>query len=164
VKTPRWQQAYGEDYYYSGHVNKALPIPPVMTPLLHWARAQIDPRLNGILLNWYDGKLSHYIGRHRDSTVKLYPGGPIVTISLGEERIFRLRPWRSQHTAQEVDFTALDGTVFVMPFQTNAAWTHEVPAFRKWQPPNLCHFSAFALNRRNRPTCLIQLLNQRKSL
>jgi hypothetical protein len=67
VKTPRWQQAYGVDYHYSGGVNKALPIPPMVQPALAWARATIEEKLNGLLLNWYDGSLGHYIGRHRDS-------------------------------------------------------------------------------------------------
>lgn len=34
VKTPRWQQAYGADYHYTGRVNKALPVPPMLEPLL----------------------------------------------------------------------------------------------------------------------------------
>ena len=54
----------------------------------------VDDRLNGLLLNWYDGRLGHYIGKHRDSRVNMIHGAPIVTISLGEERSFRLAPWR----------------------------------------------------------------------
>jgi len=68
VKTPRWQQAYGKDYHYSGRINKALPLPPSLNPILTWARESIDGRLNAILINWYDGSLGHYIGRHRDSS------------------------------------------------------------------------------------------------
>ena len=52
-------------------------------------------------------------------------GAPIVTISLGEERIFRLRPWKM--ASERVDFPAPDGTVFVLPYATNQRWTHEVP-------------------------------------
>ena len=99
-------------------------MPPLLAPLLDWARAAVDGRLNGVLVNWYDGALRHYIGRHRDSTMNLVEGGPIVTISFGEERVFRLRPWRGSGA---VDFPARDGTVFVMPYETNRAWTHEVP-------------------------------------
>jgi hypothetical protein len=53
VKTPRWQQAYGKDYHYTGNVNKALPVPSRLQPLLQWAQNTIDLRLNGMLLNWY---------------------------------------------------------------------------------------------------------------
>jgi hypothetical protein len=30
VKTPRWQQAFGDDYYYTGRVSTALAIPPLL--------------------------------------------------------------------------------------------------------------------------------------
>lgn len=129
VKTPRWQQAYGADYHYTGRVNKALPIPQLLEPIYNWVRDTVDERLNGILVNWYDARLGHYIGKHRDSTKKLVDGAPIVTISLGEERVFRLRPWRRQGYR---DFGAPAGTVFVTPFETNLRWTHEVPHYEKY--------------------------------
>lgn len=66
VRTPRWQQAYGADYHYTGNTNRALPLVPPMPSWLAWAREQLDPRLNGLLLNWYDGEAGHYIGKHRD--------------------------------------------------------------------------------------------------
>lgn len=124
VRTPRWQQAYGADYHYTGQVNRALPVPPLVQPLLDWAREVVDGRLNGVLLNWYDGGLGHYMGKHRDSTVHMLPDAPIVTISLGAERTFRLRPWKG---SGRLDFAAPPGAVFVMPYDTNLAWTHEVP-------------------------------------
>ncbi len=124
VKTPRWQQAYGADYRYTGNVNRALPVPALLAPLHAWARDTIDARLNGLLLNWYDAERAQYIGKHRDSTINMVAGAPIVTISFGAARIFRLRPWKRDGVR---DFAARDGTVFVMPFATNLAWTHEVP-------------------------------------
>jgi alkylated DNA repair dioxygenase AlkB len=131
VSTPRWQQAYGRDYHYTGRLNKALPVPKKVESLVAWVRDQIDVRLNGILVNWYDGALGHYIGRHRDSRTNMVAGTPIVTLSLGEERIFRLRPWPSSRGSQVVDFKTRNGSVFVMPWETNLAWTHEVPASKK---------------------------------
>jgi alkylated DNA repair dioxygenase AlkB len=124
VETPRWQQAYGADYHYTGRTNTALPIPPILEPLHTWARQAIDERLNGLLLNWYDGTLGHYIGPHKDSTKNMVCGAPIVTVSFGQERIFRLT-----HPKQKVkrDFPAQDGTVFIMPYATNKAWKHGVP-------------------------------------
>ncbi|MBN8616275.1 MAG: alpha-ketoglutarate-dependent dioxygenase AlkB [Deltaproteobacteria bacterium] len=124
VKTPRWQQAYGADYVYTRNVNRALDVPIELEPLHAWAREQIDPRLNGLLLNWYDAESGHYIGKHRDSTINMVHGAPIVTVSYGGERRFRLRPWRAEGMR---DFRAVDGAVFVLPYDTNKAWTHEVP-------------------------------------
>lgn len=123
VSTPRWQQAYGRSYRYTGQVNQALPVPSLLEPLLNWCQT-IDSSLNGLLLNWYDGALNHYIGKHRDSISNLRVGSPIVTISFGEQRIFRLRPHKG---TGKVDLVARDGTVFVMPFATNRSWTHEIP-------------------------------------
>jgi len=124
IPLPRWQQAYGRDYAYTGNVNVALPVPPILKPFLAWARAAIDGRLNGLVLNWYDGARRHYIGAHRDSTIGLVSNTPIVTISLGTTRVFRLRPRRGKGRA---DFRVAHGTVFVMPWQTNRNTTHEVP-------------------------------------
>lgn len=131
VTLPRKQQAYGKDYHFSGQTSAALPVPEALAPLLTWARDTVDDRLNGLLLNWYDGRLGHYIGQHRDSRVNMIHGSPIVTISLGEKRTFRLAPWR-RIDPRAVDFQADDGTVFVMPYETNLAWTHAVPASRRY--------------------------------
>jgi len=125
VRTPRWQQAYGADYHYTGNVNRALPVPPQLSAVHTWARTTLDERLNGLLLNWYDAEHEHYIGKHRDSTVNMVEGAPIVTISFGAARAFRLRPWRPAGPPR--DFPARDGTVFLMPWETNQAYTHEVP-------------------------------------
>ncbi|HEX9639799.1 MAG TPA: alpha-ketoglutarate-dependent dioxygenase AlkB, partial [Candidatus Krumholzibacteria bacterium] len=127
VATPRWQQAYGRDYEYTGRVNTALPLETLtaavgrIQTIVSWSREEIDGRLNGLLLNWYDGNLGHYIGRHRDSTRNMIEGAPIVTLSFGESRRFRLRPYRAP--TEPVDFEAGNGTVFVMPYETNLAWT-----------------------------------------
>ncbi|MDB9524377.1 alpha-ketoglutarate-dependent dioxygenase AlkB [Oscillatoria sp. CS-180] len=129
VQTPRWEQAYNQSYCYSGYTNLAKPVPEIILPIWQWMKEAVDERLNGILMTWYAGNLGHYIGKHRDSTQNLIPGSPIVTLSLGESRVFRLRPWREQGYQ---DFLAHSGTIFVMPFATNAAWTHEVPVSKKY--------------------------------
>src|SRR5262249_195285 len=127
VKTPRWQQAYGADYRYTGRVNRALPVTPEMEPYLLWCRA-IDPRLNGLLFNWYDAGKEHYIGAHRDSTSGMIEHAPIVTISLGAPRTFRLQRWKGEG---KVDLVAVPGSVIVIPYATNLAWTHQVPHFKR---------------------------------
>lgn len=129
IPTPRWQQAYGKNYRYTGSKNNALPIPNILKVFLEWSQENIDKRLNGLLLNWYDGLKSHYIGAHRDSTRDLKEGSPIVTISLGEERIFRMRPYR-QKGFKDIEMN--NGTVIVVPWTTNQYWTHEVPHFKKY--------------------------------
>lgn len=126
VTIPRWQQAYGADYHFSGQVSRALPLPELLRPLLDWSRRVIHPLLNGLLLNWYEGP-GHYIGPHRDSVVNMVAGAPIVTLSFGETRRFRL----SQGTEKR-DFPAENGSVFVLPQATNAEWKHSVPKSTKY--------------------------------
>jgi len=123
VELPRWHEAFGKNYRFSGITRVALPIRDELAPFLDWARQAIDRRLNGMLLNWYDGKLGHYIGRHRDSRSDVIEDTPIVTISFGETRIFRLRKWKG---SERIDVVVDDGSVVVMPYATNLAWTHEI--------------------------------------
>ena len=131
VKIPRWQQAYGRAYRFSGQTSYLLPVPAILEPVLAWCRSAINPGLNGLLLNWYDGQLGHYIGRHRDSTHNLVPKSGIVTVSFGEERVFRLRPWPHQPDAAPSDFRTADGSVFILPWTTNRSFTHEVTASKR---------------------------------
>jgi len=130
VSTPRWQQAYGKSYNFAGAKSEALPIANELTPFLEWATKNIDHRLNGLLLNWYDGQKKHYIGPHRDDTRDLLPDSPIVTISLGEERKFRMRPYDGSGFK---DITVRNGNILILPWSTNLKWTHEVPAHRKYE-------------------------------
>lgn len=51
LAVPRWQQAYGADYQYTGSRNNALQLPVVLCPLLTWARESVDGQLNGLLVN-----------------------------------------------------------------------------------------------------------------
>jgi len=129
IPTPRWQQAYGKNYNYTGARNNALPIPTQLQAYLDWAKSNIDKRLNGLLLNWYDGQKGHYIGAHRDDTRDLLRDSPVVTISLGQERIFRMRPYQQKGYK---DITFRNGEIIVVPWDTNLTWTHEVPKFKKY--------------------------------
>ena len=103
---------------------QAQPVPKLLAPYLEWVRDAIDRRLNGLLLNWYDAEHAHYIGAHRDSRTGLIPETPIVTISTGAARTFRLRVPKETGF---IDFPADHGAVFVMPWETNLAIKHEVP-------------------------------------
>ena len=127
VSTPRWQQAYGMDYAFSGRRSRALPLFPYLNDLMTWAR-EISPGVNGALVNWYDGSLGHYIGPHRDAVGDLVDPAPIIMVSFGESRTLRLRPWRMKG---KVDFSADDGSVFILPYNTNRCWTHEIPKTKK---------------------------------
>src|ERR1700733_10465066 len=80
VETPRWQQAHGADYHYTGSVNKGLPVPQLIVPLLTWVQSQIDPRINGVLV-YVDGGWVLFPGPQHDSVRQMIYGSSIVTVS-----------------------------------------------------------------------------------
>ncbi len=123
VYIPRWQQAYGKDYVFSKQTSKAEPVPEILKPYLKWAQ-QFNLNYNGLLLNWYDSGLKHYIGKHRDSEVGLIKSSPIITISLGATRKFRIREVGQKGFN---DLEVSNGSVVVIPWETNKSFTHEVP-------------------------------------
>lgn len=126
IPVKRYQQAYGADYPISGCANRAMPVPGLIRPLLDWAMKCVDSRLNGVFVNWYDGSLGHQIGPHYDEDKDLVRGAPIVMVSFGAERVFRLTR-STGGTRHRKDFRATSGTVFVLPFETNRSWKHAVP-------------------------------------
>lgn len=128
VALPRWQQAYGRDYVFSGKTSKAQPIPAILQPYLSWAQNNLDMRINGLLLNWYEGQLGHYIGAHRDSTAGLVDASSIFMISLGGSRLLRLRPIKQ---SGYLDLEINHGDVIIMPLSTNQHYKHEVPGLKR---------------------------------
>lgn len=136
VPTPRWQQAFGRDYRFSGGHSVSAEVPPLLAPFLAWARQEVDGRLNGLFVNWYDGSRGHYIGPHHDEARDLAPGSPIVTISQGEERVFRFTLPAGNGTAgpgpRRRDVPVPPGSVLVIPADTNAVWKHSVPRLARF--------------------------------
>ena len=77
VVFPRYSQAYGFDYAFTGQVASALPLaqsPPLIQTLLT-ELASVEPcaAMNSVLVNWYDASSKHYIGAHADNEVRLVP-------------------------------------------------------------------------------------------
>jgi alkylated DNA repair dioxygenase AlkB len=125
---PRWHQAFGRNHRFSGITREASPVNADLAPYLAWAHQAIDGELNGLLVNWFDGKLGHYIGKHRDSEIGIQEGSSYVTISFGETRILRLRKWKG---SDRLDFPVENGSIAIIPYATNRAWTHEIPKSKR---------------------------------
>ena len=122
VEAPRWHRAYGHDYEFSGFISRAQSVPAILSPLLSWTREAIDERINGLLVNWYDGAREHRIAPHKDSPVGRIPGCPIVTVSFGAPRTFQMIVRR-----RRVSLPTHDGSVIVIPDATNKRFAHAVP-------------------------------------
>lgn len=124
VPVPRYQLFYLRDYGFSGVVHKAEPfLHDGFKPFLEFVNSLGMGTFNGILVNFYEnGK--HYVGPHRDNERDLIPNSPVVTVSLGQKRIFRLRSYKTKEVV--LDLPLEDGTYCVMAGLTNQLYTHEI--------------------------------------
>lgn len=64
-----------------------------------------------LLINWYENG-RHYIGAHSDNVNPLVDNSPIVSISIGATRIFRIKDKKTRSIVK--DITVKHGTVVVM--------------------------------------------------
>lgn len=123
VATPRWAQAYGRPYRFSGKIHPALPLPPALRPFMDYATALV-PGTNSLLVNWYaDG--SDNIAYHSDDEKELVPHASIVSISLGGTRRFLLRGNESPKTTTTLLLE--HGSVLVMGGTLQDTHKHSVP-------------------------------------
>ena len=141
VELPRWQQAYGFDYAYSGSVSDSVPPTPLVARLMgevnalcftpHGATARQTPMFNMCLVNWYGP--DHYIGPHSDDTRQLVQGAPIAGLSWGHARRFVLSP-RSKLPralgAKRIELVVGDGDLIVMCGDCQETHKHEVPKLK----------------------------------
>ena len=118
---PRYNQSYLRDYTFSGVKSKALPLPEQFQIFLTYANSLGYGEFNQVLVNWYEGE--HYIGSHADSESELVEGSPIVTISLGQERTFRIR---NKEKKIVKDVITKDGLVLVMGTNFQKEFKHEI--------------------------------------
>jgi alkylated DNA repair dioxygenase AlkB len=145
-ETPRWQQAFGQAYTYSGVRHAAWPLDrhPYLIELIEWVRhdsrrysSDGEPlAYNSALVNWYeDGE--HYIAAHSDDERQLVSSAPIYSFSFGCPRTFRVKLKRSRDGVDKgdlatvdlakVDLRMLDNTLLVMGGTMQQHYTHEVP-------------------------------------
>jgi alkylated DNA repair dioxygenase AlkB len=125
VDMPRYTQTYLKNYVYSGVEHQALPLPQDFKPFFDWAnKLKPNETYNQVLVNWYkDG--SHYIGAHTDNEKQLVKEYPIISISLGAERIFRIRNKETKEIVK--DIVMKDRTYLIMGGKMQQNFTHEVP-------------------------------------
>ncbi len=126
MDTPRWQQTYLRSYNYSGMNHEALPLPEPFTPAMEWANTLYPGvwTFNQVLINWYQNG-HHYIGPHSDDTRQLVNGSPIVSVSLGAQRTFRIRDKETKGIV--LDMNMPNRTFVIMGGDMQRHYTHEVP-------------------------------------
>jgi alkylated DNA repair dioxygenase AlkB len=103
--------------------HEKLPVPELFLPFFLWASSLGYGKFNQMFVNWYkDG--NHYIGKHSDDEKQLRKDSPIVSVSLGATRKFRIRKKGEKGFR---DILLPHGTVIVMGGKFQKEFTHEVP-------------------------------------
>lgn len=124
-------------YKYSGSSVPGQDMPEVVREILEAVNGYTGQNFNYVLVNRYrDGR--DCIGEHHDDETDLDPNAPIVSMSFGAERTFRLKPgtsrkalMRQQGMPEEAlrrhDIALKPGTLLVIPPRINRAFVHSVP-------------------------------------
>ena len=130
VETPRWQQAYGKSYSYSGNVNMALEIPELLQSILDWSNnndTDSSNPFNMILINWYlDG--THSIAPHSDDTRQLVDQSSIWCFSFGQIRKFTLE---NKQTLEKTNINLENNSLITMNDNTQGEYRHSIPKTKK---------------------------------
>lgn len=107
----------------SNQLAKSKPMTLNLDLLLELVNEMFVANFNGILINRYiDG--NDYIGAHSDDESNLDKTG-VVAISLGGERIFRIRNKNTKEIVQDIPIQNLD--IIHMGGNFQKEFTHEVP-------------------------------------
>jgi len=136
VKVPRLMCWYGDPdayYQYSGVNHQPRP----WTMELQSVRARLEQQcwctFNSVLANLYrDGKDS--MGCHADDEKELGLNPVIASLSLGDERLFKLHHKKRKQT---LDIILGHGDLLVMAGSLQHHWLHSVPKTKKIKTPRI---------------------------
>ena len=136
VKVPRLMCWYGDAdayYQYSGVNHQPRP----WTEQLQAIRVKLEQEcrcdFNSVLANLYrDGKDS--MGCHADDEKELGLNPVIASLSLGDERLFKLRHKKRKET---LDIALGHGDLLVMAGTLQHYWVHSVPKTKKVKNPRI---------------------------
>ncbi|HEY5140537.1 MAG TPA: alpha-ketoglutarate-dependent dioxygenase AlkB [Methylococcales bacterium] len=136
VKVPRLMCWYGDPdayYHYSGVDHQPRP----WTTELQSVRARLEQQcqcaFNSVLANLYrDGRDS--MGCHADDEKELGLNPVIASLSLGDERLFKLHHKKHKET---LDIILGHGDLLVMAGTLQHHWLHSVPKTKKIKTPRI---------------------------
>jgi alkylated DNA repair dioxygenase AlkB len=125
---PRLLAWYGDAdarYRYSGVVHDPLPWLPQLADLRARLQDLTGASFNSVLANLYRDHRDS-MGLHADDEPELGPRPVIASLSLGEERVFRLRH-RHDSSVKPLRLPLPSGSLLVMRGDTQRNWKHEIP-------------------------------------
>ena len=127
VPQPRLTAWYGDPgavYAYSGVELHPLPWTPLLLDLKTRIESATGSAFNSVLLNYYRDHRDS-IGFHSDDEPELGHRPVIASLSLGEERVFILKPKRSA-VAEPVRLRLASGSLLLMRGDTQRCWRHGI--------------------------------------
>jgi alkylated DNA repair dioxygenase AlkB len=136
VKVPRLICWYGDSdawYRYSGVNHQPMPWTAALQAIREKVEQQCQCTFNSVLANLYrDGKDS--MGCHADDEKELGLNPVIASLSLGDERLFKLH-----HKTQKdkLDIVLGHGDLLVMAGVLQHYWMHSVPKTKKLKSPRI---------------------------
>ena len=127
---------FGEkDYTYSGHTHQAHPIEGALKHIFDEVVDKFRLPFNGVLINLYvDGKVK--ISPHSDSEDDIIPNSPILSLSLGASRTFKMKK-KTPGSEWEKEWLLGPGDVLIMAGSTQQFWLHQVPRESSVKEPRL---------------------------
>ena len=132
-EVPRWHQVYEKNYKFRGMNTEQPPeTPEVFSDLLKLFQERVSPKLNGILVNWYNPE--DYIAMHSDSEKELDQSVPIVTVTFidspSESRKFVMK---SVSTGESQTWNLFNEDVFIMGGKSQETHKHGLPRSKKYK-------------------------------
>lgn len=129
IKVPRLMCWYGDEgaaYRYSGVSHQPLPWTNTLLELKQRIEGDCGQHFNSVLGNLYrNGQDS--MGWHADKEKELGENPFIASLSLGEERLFKIRHNKTDAT---VDLTLANGSLLLMGGSLQHHWRHCLPKMR----------------------------------
>ena len=130
LDVPRWQQSFGQSYYFSGLEHKAVEITdPYLIKLQKWVENHSGKKYNQILINWYTNG-NEYIGPHSDDESQLERNSNIYSFSFGDTRIFKIEAkpnYKDKVKQSQIKISMYHNTCLVMGGEMQKRWKHSVP-------------------------------------
>lgn len=136
VKVPRLMCWYGDPdawYSYSGVNHQPLPWLPILQTIRDKVEQHCQHSFNSVLANLYrDGNDS--MGCHADDEKELGLNPVIASLSLGEQRLFKLH---HKQRPEKRDIVLGHGDLLVMAGSLQHHWLHAVPKTKKLKTPRI---------------------------
>ncbi|CAD0106372.1 unnamed protein product [Aureobasidium uvarum] len=146
VESPRWHKSYLNtpihdpalhySYMFSGKNDPANrdPLPNALLPFLNYVNRD-NAGYNQVVINWYkDGQ--DFTAQHSDCEVGMEEGADIVIISLGDERVLKIRAKHLEHLehGEALKVPLPHGSVLTMGGHTQKLFRHGVPKSDSEEP------------------------------